>query len=506
MSSLSSKSSSNSLDSSSSNVIEDSEKLDSNNESRAQPNYSVPDSEERERELEEFRRQWTAEVVARQRQQQHKGDTNNLINKIPVEQTTKDTIDVLNHLSLKDNNDTNSSSSQPELTSSQLNDGAIASSQVPFKPIPLSALEHYRRATQFESKSQLGDALTHYQQAFRMNPNVDRDFHRIYQGNDSQSLPTTKTSSEVAQKVEGEDVFVRTIQLEDDYKPHRRRRGGNAGKDAYRSTLEKDPFQQLLRETRKVTNELFDPLVALFRLPKEILLRIVQCLGLLEVRALMRFSQVARLPLVLVYDPSVWRLLCERNYMETGSEIELRQLSLTASKAKLQQELEEDYYNDWHLMYIDRPRVRVDGVYISTCFYIREGLSENTYYQPVHLVTYYRYLRFFRDGSCIARLTSDEPAQVVRGLRLDTTKAMDMAFGHWTLNEDSLRIEVASRQRPTIIFHMQLGLRSSSRGRHNKLNWSKYISIDTTRDNEINEYSLNQFKSYYFSRVLAFPS
>ncbi|CAB4417894.1 unnamed protein product [Rhizophagus irregularis] len=51
-------------------------------------------------------------------------------------------------------------------------------------------------------------------------------------------------------------------------------------------------------------------------------------------------------------------------------------------------------------MYIERPRVRLDGVYISKCKYLRPGLAENTWIQPIHLVTYYRYIRLFSDGSC----------------------------------------------------------------------------------------------------------
>ena len=40
------------------------------------------------------------------------------------------------------------------------------------------------------------------------------------------------------------------------------------------------------------------------------------------------------------------------------------------------------------------------GVYISRATYIRQGeQSLDTFYSPWHLVEYYRYIRFFPDGS-----------------------------------------------------------------------------------------------------------
>lgn len=41
------------------------------------------------------------------------------------------------------------------------------------------------------------------------------------------------------------------------------------------------------------------------------------------------------------------------------------------------------------------------------------SVTQVTWNAPIHTVTYYRYLRFFRDGSCISLLTSVEPAEVV---------------------------------------------------------------------------------------------
>ena len=62
-------------------------------------------------------------------------------------------------------------------------------------------------------------------------------------------------------------------------------------------------------------------------------------------------------------------------------------------------------------MFRNRPRLRFGGVYISTVNYVRPGASlpnqQMTWSTPLHVVTYYRYLRFYRDGSCISLLTTE---------------------------------------------------------------------------------------------------
>ena len=58
-------------------------------------------------------------------------------------------------------------------------------------------------------------------------------------------------------------------------------------------------------------------------------------------------------------------------------------------------------------MFLQRPHMRFDGLYVSRNTYLRKGLTEWRYKNPVHLVTYFRYLRFLPDGRFITR-TSPE--------------------------------------------------------------------------------------------------
>lgn len=53
-------------------------------------------------------------------------------------------------------------------------------------------------------------------------------------------------------------------------------------------------------------------------------------------------------------------------------------------------------YQSWRDMYIQRPRLRYNGCYISKTSYIRDGENsfQDRFYRPWHLVEYFRYLRY----------------------------------------------------------------------------------------------------------------
>ncbi|KAK4459602.1 putative glycerol transporter protein [Cladorrhinum samala] len=84
------------------------------------------------------------------------------------------------------------------------------------------------------------------------------------------------------------------------------------------------------------------------------------------------------------------------------------------------------YSSSWLRMFRLRPRIRFNGCYISTVNYVRTGeRTTNTIHAsigPVHIVTFYRYIRFFRDGTCISLVTTTEPAEVVHHLTRETVE------------------------------------------------------------------------------------
>ncbi|KAM7209389.1 hypothetical protein V8F20_000439 [Naviculisporaceae sp. PSN 640] len=206
------------------------------------------------------------------------------------------------------------------------------------------------------------------------------------------------------------------------------------------------------------------------------------------------------------------------------------------------------YNSSWQRMFRLRPRIRFGGCYISTVNYIRPGQAATTQYtwaSPVHIVTYYRYLRFFRDGSVLSLLTTNEPVDVVHHMtkekaalhvkganpHLPSSVMTSVLKGRWKLVEaDQSTIAPSSSSgskisptdiegdvvvetegvMPKYIYRMDLSLRSSGGGkgsvglpRNNKLVWRGFYSYDRLTDDWA-EFTLKNYKPFFYSRVRSY--
>ena len=91
----------------------------------------------------------------------------------------------------------------------------------------------------------------------------------------------------------------------------------------------------------------------------------------------------------------------------------------------------------------------------------RPGTSETGWNQPVHLVTYYRYLRFFPDGTIVKHLTTNEPTHVVRNLDRYFNKQQSF-HGTFKLNDDhTLEVSRKDQGIPTENFRMHLNIKTT---------------------------------------------
>ncbi len=192
-------------------------------------------------------------------------------------------------------------------------------------------------------------------------------------------------------------------------------------------------------------------------------------------------------------------------------------------------------YPTYAIMFRQRPRVRFNGCYISTVNYIRPGAStasQVSWNTPVHVVTYYRYLRFFRDGSCCSLLTTAEPPDVVHYLTKENmclqehgqgalpSAVMRYALrGRWRLSgnqqglseeekeeEGTVHIETAGVDPDKYIYKMELALKSAGRARgtrNNKLNWKGFWSYNKLTDDWV-EFALRNDKAFFWSRVRSY--
>jgi F-box protein 9 len=185
-------------------------------------------------------------------------------------------------------------------------------------------------------------------------------------------------------------------------------------------------------------------------------------------------------------------------------------------------------YPSYRTLFHRRPRIRFNGCYISTVNYTRPGQSSAfsaTWNTPIHIVTYYRYLRFLRDGTCISLLTTSEPADVVPYLYIEhmhkshstlpSAPMKDALLGRWRLTgpdvpgteggekEGSLVVETAGVT-PKYMYKMVLNLGNAGRGaKNNKLMWQGYWSYNRLTDDWA-EFGLKNDRAFYWSRVRSY--
>jgi len=215
---------------------------------------------------------------------------------------------------------------------------------------------------------------------------------------------------------------------------------------------------------------------------------------------------------VLTLDPGIWRefvVLCYKPPQVANLESMVPVIT--------------QYHSDFRRVYVEYPRVRLDGVYIAVCHYVRPGLSENSWVNISHLITYHRYLRFFPDGKVLSLLANEEtpPAQLIHTLKPSLRKK-GLFIGTWKLSGDVIAISNlidASGRFPIppistpgnrepfarYSFSMIMSLRSRPLGRWNKLELTAYNSVDLENGNTT-PLGLRHERPFWFSKVKSFPA
>lgn len=296
-------------------------------------------------------------------------------------------------------------------------------------------------------------------------------------------------------------------------------------------------------------------------LPEEILVHILSEVAILDVGDFVRLARVCkRLAYIVATDNQIWRRVCLGDEVGFGgmhyhwqrgvswgplhadeadevdnlflSPQELDRRRREESEADTHAFLESLYMSSWQRMFRLRPRIRFNGCYISTVNYIRSGqasANQSTWYSPVHIVTYYRYLRFFRDGTVISLLSTTEPADVVHHMTREAvalhaggaaphlpSSVMQSALkGRWRLStaadkpdasvsevEGDLYVETEGVAK--YLYRMDLSVRSAGRGAKNtKLVWRGFYSYHRLTDDWA-DFGLKNYKPFFFSRVKSY--
>ncbi|KAN0065325.1 hypothetical protein ACQY0O_001161 [Thecaphora frezii] len=184
---------------------------------------------------------------------------------------------------------------------------------------------------------------------------------------------------------------------------------------------------------------------------------------------------------LLTRSASIWKTIVQETYYPP------LMLPVDTSLATLYAQ----HHHDWRTVFVNQPRLRLDGCYIAACHYARPGMSEESVWiRVVHVVEFYRSVRFLPDGRCLCLLTTDPPAQTVRKLE-PNLKAKGFARGTWQLFPEGLEDdeEEGRPKGPKVTvedlrdeamkkyaFRMVFGLRQTARGRWNRLELLEYFS------------------------------
>lgn len=523
-------------------------------------------------ELEQFRQRWKAEVSAKNKRPQKQPAASEgpsrarrpseprperPFNKPPARHPAADIKDESEHDSEAER--TGQTSHLPErVDRSQLEDADRDEFGARSTKVPETALEHFERAVEKEDQGNLGDSLLHYRKAYKLDAKVDQTYknkhfaHRWKQPNPNPSNaaatvpnPAHHSSAEVSAVLPAPELIQTFAGL----------------------PIEGAP---------PIIKGDIPPPCSIAKLPAEVMVEMLQIIGTKDPALLARLSLVCKNLAYHIYtENSIWRRLAlgphfglASQQYQFATDIQGRELIFETLEDDDDEPVppvtEQSFPRStiWRDFFHTHPRMRFSGVYISTVNYSRPGGASATAHvwsNPIHVVTYYRYLRFFRDGTCISLLTVSEPIDVVPHLTWDnlnlvrskggasvplanippppptgsTTQApppsaqniMKHALrGRWRLCHPThissdkettdpatatglvagdLHIETEGAG-PRYMYTMHLSLKSTSRSRtapkNTKLVWKGFWSYNQL-SSDWAEFGLRNDKPFYFSRV-----
>lgn len=245
-------------------------------------------------------------------------------------------------------------------------------------------------------------------------------------------------------------------------------------------------------------------------LPDDLLLRIMREAGRIYAPNVDTIARTCRKMYLVSRSEDLWRHLASLSDARPKADVILPSLS---------------GYLSYRHMFLLRPRIRTDGIYINKITYFRPGFSESSMTNPVHLVTYYRYLRFFGDaeGYTVWWLTSTvPPARVLDSLRnpprstsfdaVATGETANVFHGHWRRSTESdscfelsLHDPKKSRGTRTMQWRMKLEMqqsRSKASVKHNVMKCLQYEAISESEPPLVID--IGDWSKFYFSKVRSY--
>lgn len=241
-----------------------------------------------------------------------------------------------------------------------------------------------------------------------------------------------------------------------------------------------------------------DPCWLLNILPDDILIEIITLLTYKDPRAHVAFSATCQRISGLSFDPMVYKHLCKQIYPHQVYSETTRELN---NISKNQDLMVKAWDFNWSEMLHDRPFIKYHGLYISKVSYISECARDYTFYAPVKLVTYFRYLRFYPDGTAFKVTTTDEPSLVVPTFHRENHHDIKSSLlTNWYIEMDGQVI--LTRKTADYEFVEELKVIHLGYRKFHRLQWIK--SFYTDKDGEQRQFKMKKEKPFNFSSVRSY--
>jgi F-box protein 9 len=473
------------------------------------------EQKEADSELEKFRKAWKEEVSAKTRQTGAAGSTSS--NKPAASGSARPSHQSRHSKQIKEDPYDPFDGVYHDLEEKAAGHTLKDDGNLQSKTEPVTALDFYEAAVEKEGQGNLGSAVNHYRKAFKLDDSVQDKYKKKHFP--TQKAPTAVTASSSAQPT-----------------------ASTPPRSVHDLVAE---FSQLSILPAAPDTNLSPPLPCpISGIPDEILVQILQAVGQTDPASYSRLAQVCkRLSFLISAEDILWRDLCHSQDFGFQAMHYDFPIGIDGSPILGYEQLPKTIplipeFPTYRLTYRSRPRIRFGGCYISTVNYTRPGaVSSNhiTWNAPILIVTYYRYLRFFRDGSIISLLTTNEPSDTIPyikkeyladphlvGSNLPQAVMKDALRGRWRLTgdpygekralmdeeyEDEAEGDVIIESDgvvPRYMFKSQLGFASSGqRAKNNKLTWKGHWSYNKLTD-DWGEFEMKNYKPYYWSRVRSY--
>ncbi|KAJ5723509.1 hypothetical protein N7488_001544 [Penicillium malachiteum] len=274
---------------------------------------------------------------------------------------------------------------------------------------PNSALEHFERAVEKEAAGNLGDSLQHYRKAYRLDASVDKTyrnkhFAHVWKKPAQPASTGSKTVSAPVPAPPKADLLPTKELIES--------------------------FANLpIPQAEPAIENTSPPPCPIANLPSEVIVELLRHVSLRDPATFGRMALVCkRFAYHFSREQHIWKRICQNpefgfagmHYTYAcdilGNPIfTLNGTRYTPFPMGVSLEIPNPL-SSWSQVFQSYPRIRFTGIYISTVNYTRPGAQSTqtvTWNTPIHIVTYYRYLRFYPDGTVVSLLSTTEPVDVV---------------------------------------------------------------------------------------------